>query len=381
MIKKTILLLFFLFVTVIILGSDAKMDLLEKANQVIKDFKTMMKIDTREKVFAVRLDLSDSKIVLFGEISDQTLKDELILRLTEVLKISVEDRVTLLPQDSLGEKVFAIVKVPVVNLMDGPRKSSQKSAVTQARMGEIVKLLKQSENWYFVQMEDSYLGWIDGQNLWIIDKSDLNNYLSNRFVLVMSKFAEIYSEKDKVPLKEKIVQGTLLPCLKIDDQWTLVQLPGSERVYIRNTDLEFFNSREEVFSSKRDASYIIDIAKQHLGLPYLWAGTTSFGFDCSGFTQFCFKMAGYFLRRDADMQFEQGEVIESRKDLQPGDLVFFQTYKPGPSHVGIYIGDMKYIHSGSNGVAINSFDPSSPDYSESLDKKYIGARRILHGGE
>lgn len=379
MIKKSILL--FLVTTVMIFGSDGRMDLLEKANQVVKDFKSMVKIDTREKVFTVRVDFSDSKIVLFGETNDQSMKDELFSKLTETLKIPVEDKVTLLPQDSLGEKVFAIVKVPVVNLMDGPRKVSQKNAVTQARMGEIVKLLKQSDTWYFVQMEDSYLGWINDQNLWIIDKRDLNDYLSNKFVLVISRFAEIYSETDKTLLQEKIVQGTILPFLEADDQWTLVQLPGREKVYMKNTDLAFFNSREEVFSSKKDASYIISVAKQHLGLPYLWAGTTSYGFDCSGFTQFCFKMAGYFLRRDADMQFEQGEVIENRKDLQPGDLVFFQTYKPGPSHVGIYIGDLKYIHSGSNGVSINSFDPASPDYSESLDKKYIGARRILHGGE
>lgn len=379
MIKRSILL--FLTLTVIIFGSDGIMNLLQKANEVISNFKDTMRVNTREVVFTVRVDISDSKMILVGETSDIDLKGKLISELINTLKVSVEDKVTVLPQDSLGEKIFAIVKVPVVNLMDGPRKISQKNAVTQARMGEILKLLKQNDGWYLVQMEDSYLGWIDGENLWIIDKVNLDDYLSKRFALVISKFTDIYSETDKTQIQEKIVQGTVLPYLKTDNEWTLVQLPGRERVYVKSTDLEFFNSREEIFSSKRDVFYIINIAKQHLGLPYLWAGTTSFGFDCSGFTQFCFKMAGYFLRRDADMQFEQGEVIENKKDLQPGDLVFFQTYKPGPSHVGIYIGDMKYIHSGSNGVAINSFDPSSLDYSQSLDQKYIGARRILHGGE
>lgn len=379
MIKRSIFL--FLILTVIIFGSDGMMDLLEKANKVIADFKSTVKINTREIIFTVRVDISDSRITLTGETSNGDLKDKLVSELIDTLKVSVEDKVTVLPQDSLGEKIFAIVKVPVVNLMDGPRKTSQKNAVTQARMGEILKLLKQNDGWYLAQMEDSYLGWIDGENLWIVDKTNLDDYLSNRFALVISKFADIYSKTDKTQLQEKIVQGTVLPYLKTDNEWALIQLPGREKVYVKSTDLEFFNSREEIFSSKKDAFYIINIAKQHLGLPYLWAGTTSFGFDCSGFTQFCFKMAGYFLRRDADMQFEQGEVIESKKDLQPGDLVFFQTYKPGPSHVGIYIGNMKYIHSGSNGVAINSFDPNSPDYSQSLDQKYIGARRILHGGE
>lgn len=371
-----ILITIFLFAYIV--GSGGAMELLEKANQIIADFKSQMKIDTREVVFTVRVDASDSEIKLIGEISDIKLKDALISKLTEVLKVSVNDRLTVLPEDSLGEKKFAVVKIAVTNLMDGPRKTLQKNAVTQARMGEIVRLLKQSGEWYLVQMEDSYIGWVDGKNLWIIDEMTLNDYLSKSFALVKSKFADVYSQMDEQSkVEEKLVQGTVIPYVQIYGDWSVVELPGRERVYLKSSDLEFFNSREEVFATKKGADYIIQIAKQYLGLPYLWAGTTSFGFDCSGFTQFCFKMAGYFLRRDADMQFEQGEVVENREDLQPADLVFFQTYKPGPSHIGIYIGDMKYIHSGSNGVAINSFDPSSPEYSESLDKKYIGARRIL----
>lgn len=379
MIRKLIIIL--LSLTVVIFGSDGAMDLLEKVNQIIADFRSERQIDPRETVFAVRADMQDSKIVLRGEISKIELKNDLLLKIVDVLKIEPQDRLTVLPDPSLGEKIYGIVKVPVTNLMDGPRKTSQKSAVTQARMGELVTILKQSDEWYLVQMEDSYLGWVDGKNLHITDKTGLNDYLAHKFVLVTSKFAVIFNSMDEHDqLPEKLVQGTVLPYLKTDGEWTLAQLPDSERIYLKTSDLEFFNSRAEVFSIEKSVNYVINIAKQHLGLPYLWAGTTSFGFDCSGFTQFCFKMAGYFLRRDADMQFNQGKVIEDRSNLLPGDLVFFQTYKPGPSHVGIYIGGMKYIHSGSNGVAINSFDPTSSDYSESLDRKYIGARRII-GGE
>ncbi|HEY8542502.1 MAG TPA: glycoside hydrolase, partial [Pseudothermotoga sp.] len=146
MIKKSILL--FLFSAVFVFGSDGIMELLERANQAISNFKTVEKIDTRETVFAIRVDILDSKITLIGEMSDIDLKGKLISELNDILKVPIEDRITILPQSSLGEKIFAVVKIPVANLMDGPRKTSPKNVVTQARMGEIVKLLKQNGDWY-----------------------------------------------------------------------------------------------------------------------------------------------------------------------------------------------------------------------------------------
>lgn len=366
-----------LFLTVYIFGSDGAMELLQRVNEQIQEFKNLHKIDQRETVFSVRVEVTESKIVLMGEMSDQSLKDQLIKSLSEKFSMPVDDRITLLPEPLLGEKVYAVVSLPWVNLMDAPRRTAQKNAVTQARMGEIVKLLKQNDDWYLVQMEDSYLGWVEGSALWIADRAQLDEYLSKKFILVASKFADLYSIKDKSNLEKKLVQGTTLPYVNAEDKWVVVELPSGDQALVLKEDVELYDSRDKVFSTQRGVEYIIEVAKMHLGLPYLWAGTTSSGFDCSGFTQFCFKMAGYFLRRDADMQFQQGQIVDNREELKAGDLVFFQTYKPGPSHVGIYIGNMKYIHSGSKGVAINSFDPNSPDYSADLDKKYIGARRII----
>ncbi|MGJ8454291.1 NlpC/P60 family protein [Pseudothermotoga sp. U03pept] len=366
-----------LLLTIYVFGSDGAMELLQRVNEQIQEFKDLLKIDQRETVFSIRTEVTESKIVLVGEMSDQTLRDQLVKSLSEKFNMSIDDRILLLPEHSLGDRVYAVVNLPYVNLMDAPRRTAQKNAVTQARMGEIVKLLKQNGDWYLVQMEDSYLGWVERNALWIVDRAELDEYLSKKFVLVTSKFADLYNIKDKGSLEKKLVQGTTLPYLHTEDQWVVIELPSGDQALVLKEDVELYDSREKVFFIQKGAEYIIEVAKMHLGLPYLWAGTTSYGFDCSGFTQFCFKMAGYFLRRDADMQFQQGQIVNNREELKAGDLVFFQTYKPGPSHVGIYIGNMKYIHSGSKGVAINSFDPNSPDYSADLDKKYIGARRII----
>lgn len=116
---------------------------------------------------------------------------------------------------------------------------------------------------------------------------------------------------------------------------------------------------------------IVLTAQRYLGVPYVWGGTSPGGFDCSGFTQYVFALSGVGLPRTADMQFGVG--IPVRYDqLQPGDLVYFSTYEPGPSHNGIYIGGEKFISAtSSRGVAIDRLD------STYWGARYIGARRVI----
>ena len=114
---------------------------------------------------------------------------------------------------------------------------------------------------------------------------------------------------------------------------------------------------------------IVNTAKDFLGVPYVWGGTSPSGFDCSGFVMRVFQMNGISITRLADDQYYNGSHI-SRDELVPGDLVFFTTYAPGVSHVGIYIGDDCFIHaSSSGGVKISSLNE---DY---YCARYVGAAR------
>lgn len=120
-------------------------------------------------------------------------------------------------------------------------------------------------------------------------------------------------------------------------------------------------------------SEIEGTAKSYLGTPYVWAGTTPSGFDCSGYIQYVFKQHGINLPRTTAQQFNVGTSV-SKANLQKGDLVFFETYKKGPSHVGIYLGNGQFINaSSSKGVSIASINSSY--WSE----RYLGAKRILSG--
>jgi cell wall-associated NlpC family hydrolase len=117
---------------------------------------------------------------------------------------------------------------------------------------------------------------------------------------------------------------------------------------------------------------IINTAKSYQGVPYVWGGTTPDGFDCSGFIQYVFNKNGISLPRVTSDQYKVGTSV-SKSNLIPGDLVFFETYKPGASHVGIYIGNNQFIHasSGKNKVMISSL--TSTYYTE----HYIGSRRVI----
>lgn len=119
------------------------------------------------------------------------------------------------------------------------------------------------------------------------------------------------------------------------------------------------------------ANNIIDYAKQFLGVKYVFGGASPSGFDCSGFTMYVFKKVGINLPHSAKAQYAMGTPV-SRDNLIPGDLVFFETYKKGISHVGIYIGDNKFIEaSSSRGIAITSMSNSY------YTPRYIGAVRIM----
>ena len=94
----------------------------------------------------------------------------------------------------------------------------------------------------------------------------------------------------------------------------------------------------------------IELARRFIGLPYLWGGRSSFGFDCSGFTQMLVRARGIEMPRDADKQAAWSGVTRvERKDLEPGDLLFFGSSAKDITHTGMYIGDGQFIHDSTRG--------------------------------
>lgn len=137
-------------------------------------------------------------------------------------------------------------------------------------------------------------------------------------------------------------------------------------------------------SSSKGAE-IVSYAKKFLGVPYVYGGASSSGFDCSGFTMYVYKHFGISMGHGATMQSKIGKAVNANKNsasslkanLQPGDLVFFLDYETmdGIGHCGIYIGNGNFIHASSGSgycVKINSLLPG-----EYYNTRYCGARRVI----
>lgn len=128
---------------------------------------------------------------------------------------------------------------------------------------------------------------------------------------------------------------------------------------------------EEPDLERADNDDLIREALTNRGKPYIWGGASRSGFDCSGFVCYLFrKMRGLNLPHSASAQARLGTPV-GRASLQPGDLVFFSTYKPGISHVGIYIGENRFIHA-ANRRRDTRIDTLAGYYAN----RYRGARRI-----
>jgi peptidoglycan DL-endopeptidase CwlO len=120
------------------------------------------------------------------------------------------------------------------------------------------------------------------------------------------------------------------------------------------------------------ASEIINFAANFLGTPYVWGGSSpNPGFDCSSLVQYSFAHFGINLPRVTWDQFNQGSPVASKADLKAGDLVFFSTYAPGPSHVGIYMGGGMMIDDENRGVVYSNINNSY------YVNKFVGGRRVI----
>jgi cell wall-associated NlpC family hydrolase len=264
------------------------------------------------------------------------------------------------------QEKIVLISSPVVDIHKTSSNKSEK--VTQALYGEAVTITEELGEWTKITLPQQYdySGWVE--------KKHLKNTVSNKSIqskIITSAKAAIYkspsSESDVIKL---FPLGTVIYSGQSDSnkEFISVSLLDGSNGFIAANQVKDFKYEAKV--AKSDA--IIDTAKQLIGVPYLWGGMTNHGVDCSGFTHTVFRVNGIKLHRDADQQYANDGVIVDIKNLAPGDLLFFSTYKPGPSHEGIYVGGGRFIHSSSSqGVGYSSLTDGF------YRKKFIGAKRVL----
>jgi cell wall-associated NlpC family hydrolase len=139
----------------------------------------------------------------------------------------------------------------------------------------------------------------------------------------------------------------------------------------RNQSSNISRLASDLMSRTRElAGRITTRAMHFVGTPYVFGGTSIYGFDCSGYVQHVFAMVGIRLPRTADAQYLVGRHIAQHQMVR-GDLVFFTTYLPGVSHVGIYLGNGNFIHSSNRGVGVSNL------HENYWSSRYVGATHII----
>jgi len=236
----------------------------------------------------------------------------------------------------------AVVVEPVANMYSAP--SQDADVVSQAIFGSSVVLVEEISAWAKVQTDDDYSGWMLLAALRRSGAADPAYGLTGTVAQVENLAANVYREPN-VTKHQPVLKLPFAAHLEVvaependGGRWVEVRLPDGRSAWIQRGDV---NLNPRPLSAKET----IDLAKRFLGITYLWGGTSSFGFDCSGFTQMLVRRRGIVMPRDADVQAAWAGVTPvKRSKLQAGDLVFFGESPQKITHTGMYIGHGKFIH-------------------------------------
>jgi gamma-D-glutamyl-L-lysine dipeptidyl-peptidase len=244
---------------------------------------------------------------------------------------------------------------------------------TQALLGDKVLVLETSGAWSRVAVAGQptprdprgYPGWLPTAQLTAHVPEPTSGVAT-----VTRPTAWLYAADD---LKERVLEvsyATRLYVQSSGEAWMEVATPSGERLYAARGAVTL-RARGSQPAPPTGAQVVAE-ARRFLGLQYLWAGTSGFGYDCSGYTYSVLRVLGVTIPRDAGPQSTFGRAVRSRAALRAGDLVFFRNAAGDVHHVGICVGGGLMIHSPGTGRPVAQVSLSSEPYLS----EFAGGRRL-----
>ena len=349
--------------------------------QIIKKVGQQYIPDSRLEVYAIEVYPSHHNWVLKGTTSNVKAKKALLKQVQKVTNKTPIDSITLLPDRStLGDKIYGVVNLSVCNMREANHFTS--SMESQGLLGMPVQVL-QKNDWYQIQTPDRYIGWVHRTAIVPMNAKEILTWKEAPKVIVTAHYGFTYEKANtKSQTVSDIVSGDRLVYEGTKGKFYAVSYPDGEKAFLPLAD--GMTEKEWETTLKQDSQSILETAYTLMGIPYLWAGASSKGVDCSGFVRICTYLHGIDLPRDASQLAEIGQRINIAPDfsnLQPADLLFFghkATTDHGPKvvHVAFYIGDKKFIHS-QGYVHISSFDPNDPLYDKANLDRLLFAGRVF----
>jgi cell wall-associated NlpC family hydrolase len=258
---------------------------------------------------------------------------------------------------------------PILNMYSSA--TSDTDVVSQAVYATPVTVLEEKGGWAKIKTPDDYTGWVESPAL--AGRSGDPYGSGKNVVQVRSLFAHIYRE-DSVTRHAPLLTVPFETRLELDgenvtksERWSAILLPDGRRAMIQTADVAPAGGTLNIDET-------IALARRFLGLPYTWGGTSSYGYDCSGFTQMLMRQRGYSMPRDArDQAVWAGLGPVETTDVKPGDLLYFGSSEQRITHTGMYIGDRQFINATTHERPVVRIDNLDDPYWVKL---LVAARRI-----
>lgn len=263
---------------------------------------------------------------------------------------------------------FYIVMIAIAPMRAEPDHRSEQ--ISQARLGEIVESVEEEGGWLKLKLEtDGYVGYISPDMVVSFESEEIEKWRSSEKFIFGERSAEILDAPFKsANLIRTAHMGVRLPLISRKGSWVELKLPDDQTgwTHCRQFQMQEAGSR----------AGIVETAQLFVGVPYLWGGRTAAGFDCSGFVQTVFELNGIDMPRDTGQQIKVGKEIGSdHTKAQKGDLLFFSNSSGDVDHIGIYLGEGRFIHA-SGMVRVNGLESDDALYDESYSKRFMQVRTV-----
>lgn len=336
--------------------------------------------DSRVALFDINISQEGNRLILTGQ-TDQYRALATFMNIQGAQGIQLVNQVNTLPDESTLRFPYAIVSNSVANLRTQPKHSAE--LATQAVLGTVLKVLKITEEWYLVQTPDDYIAWVDHGGVALKTDSEIEEWQAASKVIVTKVASRAYLDKKQQTVVSDLVLGNVLVKEGQANGLTMVRFPDDRLGYVSADDVKDY---QIWISELKPSGYLMEYyARQLMGAPYLWGGTSAKAMDCSGFTKTIYLMNGLVIPRDASQQVQAGIAVDTARTfegLKKGDLVFFgkpatDSTKQRTTHVGLWLGAGEFIHA-SERVRISSIDPAAPNYDAFNKNRYLGSRRYLN---